>query len=271
MSFAITLIIPSLGSKIKLNSLLKSINSQDFSLPVEILICHTPAEVLKTYELVKLKPPFELKIIPVLETGIGKARNQGLCLAQGQVILLIDDDCRFSEKNDLHFIFTTATANPHRIHTGFYRNSKTTTLSSCFYNFMCNTWLLYRENHVIIGGCCFFINSKPRLKFSDSDFDSGEEYEFSQQAHTHGQKIHLLKTWGLLHDPSYSWSTIVSKAWRQGKTLHLMSGRSSVCSKSLVMQLLTHAHFAPLLFFYLLTVRISFFKSRWSTTANALT
>lgn len=90
--FMISIIIPTFNKLTRLKLTLFSIELQSTSREYEVIIVDNGCEDGTEEYLRKLSPPYPMKYIVTKNSGRAAARNEGIKLARGELLIFVDDD-----------------------------------------------------------------------------------------------------------------------------------------------------------------------------------
>ncbi len=225
----LSLVVASLLNKEHLQRLFRSLSSQVFSTPYEVLVCATNASIQDKIRVKLWAPHLDLKILSTSENNISAARNCGLKKAKGSVVFYIDEDCSLPTTDFLQKIYQFHLRHPLAAGGGYYLNTKSQSHSlDPLYNFICNTWLDRHQTSktsapVFLGGCSFYpreILLQENIFFDETFARAGEEYSFNHRWSQLGHPMILNKEWSVIHSPETNWAQFFKKSWIQGAMIH---------------------------------------------------
>jgi glycosyltransferase involved in cell wall biosynthesis len=209
-----------------LKILFKSLQEQNFK-NFEVIICLTnpPADYQK--QLHSFAPDLDLRFVATPKSNIASARNRGLEMAEGDVVLFLDEDCFLPRPTYLEELAQFHSEHPQLAVGGLYLNKTSATTSDQFYNFVCNTWVKSRQNlkgspPVLLGGCCFYPLrplKKHKVLFDEQNAKAGEEYLLNSRWTELGFPLLLSARWSVFHNPETSFYKVFKKSWVQGSQI----------------------------------------------------
>lgn len=225
----ISIIIPTLGDVKSLERLIKSIGIQEFDLTkVEIIVIVNGIRDEETKnnlnEIIFSFTEIKIKLVILDVKGVNNARNEGVKLAQYDILLFLDDDCELHRRQFL------------KIHVQFHNSSNEIfaygggyqlPLNSAFYDEVYHSiqmkWLMagvnsdYSATHLIGGN---FSIKKQFIQKLNIDFDKnivygGSEYEFFKRATLMGLKL-TYNELDVKHYTKESFISLIIKVFKQG-------------------------------------------------------
>jgi glycosyltransferase involved in cell wall biosynthesis len=231
MTCDISLIIPSTGQISHLGRLLQSIAQQDY--PTEnfealFLVNGDLTEVDKVkIEQLLGSVPVRSRIFFDTQRGVNRARNNGIRMSQGSLLLFLDDDCVLTKKNFLREHIEYHAKNKQIFaFGGGYALPTESTFFDAVYNYIQMEWYfsgitdgVERRTQYLLGGN-FSVKKKllleHQLLFDEMLVYGGTEYEFflrANQSQLISQAIEL----ELLHNAQVGFLSLTRKLYKQGQ------------------------------------------------------
>lgn len=231
MTCDISLIIPSTGQISHLDRLLQSIVQQDY--PIEnfealFLVNGDLTETDKVrIEQLLVSVPIQSRIFFDTQRGANRARNNGIRMSQGALLLFLDDDCVLTKKNFLREHIEHHLKNKQIFaFGGGYALPPDSTFFDAVYNYIQMEWYfsgiidgVERSTRYLLGGN-FSVKKKflleHQLLFDEMLIYGGTEYEFFLRANQ-SQLISQAIDLELLHNAQVGLLSLTRKIYKQGQ------------------------------------------------------
>lgn len=223
----LSIVIPTKNNQHILAPLISSINSQNIDFPIEVIIVDNSKKGIRLDLKCSKGPITFARCAP----GVNRARNKGLQLANSEIILFLDDDCRLKHPATLatHHFYHNSNSDIFAIGGG-YEPAEGASFYSLLYNQLQMSWLynnyLYQNGYeaaCLIGG--HFSIKKSLVKHNGIFFDEtiaygGSEVSFFKKAYNAKLKMLLLNI-KVIHETHETFSSLTLKFLKQGKNHQL--------------------------------------------------
>ena len=222
----ITCIIPTTGARGCLRQVLQRIEAQDFpSGEFEVIVVgNLPSESLRRSVMAFRDRIKILRLIFSGRIGVNHARNCGMEVARGEVILFLDDDCVPVQKNYFSQLWRLHEENPSATAVGgFYHSAEGAGGLEKAYVEISRTWLegsQYEKgkSFSLLGGNVSYRREQlgtlhrfdPRIRFG------GAETEFHARLSRGGHEFILSELIPVTHHASLGWRDFFRRAFLQG-------------------------------------------------------
>jgi glycosyltransferase involved in cell wall biosynthesis len=232
---SISVVIPSSGDLQYVESLVQSMADCLQMYCLEIIIVCNPAK-LEMNTILSRFPSLNITVMQTDVIGVNHARQMGLVKATHQYVLFLDDDCRFTDSDQVTKIFVEILNHPDLFAVGGYYSSTNFHLNRVARAYAKNqmSWLKQglidsteKLNAYLIGG--FFIMNKAiasqyRLCFDEAMIFGGTEKDFFLRAYQLGLRMRLLDI-SIEHDyPDVRFSYLI-KVYKQGRGLRYINDK----------------------------------------------
>ena len=213
----ISVIIPTMGLRERLEPCLKSLRMQSFS-SFEVIICLNGTTSLD----LELQENEKLKVIE--EKGVNCARNLGARHAEGEFLYFMDDDCRLEKADFLQEAYNYLIEESDCFGFGGpYKFPKGATVADRIYQKISSQWIqqnLYKKQKALylLGGN-FFVKSsifKLGCQFDERIVWGGSELSFFQEIFLRQKKLEWKEEYAVLHEPKLSMKDLYHKLKKQG-------------------------------------------------------
>lgn len=226
----ISVVIPTLGSKLNLQILLKSIFQQDLppqNLEIILVVNGVSAEVFSSLK-VELSVDFgpKMTFIHLTEANVNLARNKGLEKANFDLVYFLDDDCELINKSTFSFHSSSHLKDMDLFALGGgYNLSSKASYWDELYNSIQMSWLLSGKQGVsantlhLLGGNFSLKKNlliKNSLKFDERISYGGSEHQLFVEAVKKHLKIQLCNI-EVRHNTNESFKKICHKILKQGR------------------------------------------------------
>lgn len=264
----ISIIIPSIAKTEYLVNLFNSLKIQDCKHKTEVLLCITNAPKNFLLELPQLPQNFLVRLVSSPEPSISDARNRGIQAARGNICLFIDEDCSLPNKDYLNKVSSKISAHINYCGGGHYTNPNKLGYIEKSYNYICNVWLKKhydqnKDSNLLLGGCSFYptrLIKETGASFPHDYPTSGEEYVFNSYFQNANYALNIDQNWDVIHQPQINFKQFIMKAWKQGKSLNLITKYQSKKSTFTVLKenFSGFIIFAPMIVVFYLVGRSSY-------------
>jgi glycosyltransferase involved in cell wall biosynthesis len=231
----ISVVIPSSGDRNYVESLLQSMVQNLSTYSLEIIVVCNPVRT-ELDQLLQIYPSINLIILQTDIRGVNHARQLGLQRTTNNLVLFLDDDCRFTSPLQINTLYNEIQNHPQLFAVGgFYSQEQRplNPIANAYSNNQMN-WLrlglvdnAHQLSAYLIGG--FFIMNKSMASHAYLEFDTkmifgGTEKDFFLRAHLQGLKMRLLDV-SIQHDyPNVYWPYMI-KVYKQGRGLRYINDK----------------------------------------------
>lgn len=229
----LSIVVPTFARHNALKKLLMALNSQDLNyqdtpLRLQVLVIDNFLD-LSNQMLIKefshSNKNIQLEYHYTGSRGANKARNLGLSLASGEIIVFIDDDCLPSNNLYCQMVYHL-----HKIHqnlTGiggpYILPEKFSLIELADHN-NSQTWLLKCQKNgtpytsQLLGGNASYKRDHilPAMKFNENIIYGGAEFDFNLRLQMQGLKLSLNSELELIHEQNLSFFGLLRKSFKQG-------------------------------------------------------
>lgn len=228
----ISIVIPTYDRALRLVQLLESIrklNSQGLKYET-IVVCNSRGELDNLLPLSYQYADIAMKVDCVGRLSVNGARNLGIKKAQGNIILLVDDDCLFVDPDYLHKIIKQHTNYKEAVAIGgSYGVLSEASPVDKAYNVISRVWQSHTsfgsyQSTRLVGGNVSYkkqLLDKSELLFNESISFGGTEAEFHQKLAQKGYKTLCLSSLQVIHQTCLDEEAFVEKAALQGQGQYL--------------------------------------------------
>lgn len=225
----ISIVIPTTGNMLYLTQLLNSIEIylSDYTLEINIVcnpVCIQVSVLAETYKKINVK------VIQNRIPGVNRARQVGLNLATKDFVLFLDDDCRFTNVQQIDVLYNELSNDCLLFAVGGSYQPSSTELNRFAKAYAENQMIWLRqgcvdskkkENAYLIGG--YFLMRRSfcldyQLEFDQSMEFGGTEKEFFLNAYVKKMKMKLLDI-SIEHFYPNQFFTYIVKVYKQGRGL----------------------------------------------------
>jgi hypothetical protein len=223
----ITLVIPTTADSIFLRKLLNSIRLYFSGYTVQTLIVCNPIN-LSLNELESEYIDLNLTVFQLASIGVNKARSLGLDKAIYEYVFFLDDDCFFSEADQINTLYNSITNNEDAFAVGGYYRTQQEKINFIAEAYFLNQihWLKLglidqnlNKSAYLIGGYFIVRKSlclKHEIKFDEQMKFGGTEKEFFLQAHFKNLQMYLLPV-AINHVYTDTYFSYFVKIFKQGR------------------------------------------------------
>ena len=227
-SFELSILIPTLGHKLgSLSRLLQQLSRQTLAKEqFEVLVVLNGAEQHPELDALMVQWSFvSWRLLKTSEKGVNVARTLGMRAAQGEILLMLDDDVELSDQNYLNKILQAHQDFPEVCALGgVYLNKKNYSLLDRIYNLDARLSLRAsrRGNYStdLLGGCVSY-KRKKMLSYQvwpTADLAYGAaESEFHHRLFHEGALLKFHSGLAVYHQPQMTLRQYAIKAFRQGR------------------------------------------------------
>lgn len=225
----ISIVIPTTGNMSYLTQLLDSIGNYFLDYVLEIIVVCNPVRP-RVSELTEIYKKMNVQVVQNSIPGANRARQTGLNLATNDFVLFLDDDCRFTNSQQIDLLFRALIEDPLLFAAGGYYQVHSSLLNPIAKAYAENQMIWLRQgcvdskknlNAYLIGG--YFILRKSMCLEHDLQFDQamvfgGTEKEFFLNAHDKKMIMKLLNI-AIVHYYPNNIITYIVKVYKQGRGL----------------------------------------------------
>ncbi len=241
----ISIVIPTLSRPYQVLKLLQSIFSQRDAPQFEILVVSNleDQKLLNLVTLLSLQQKadsskFLLKLFVVGVLGVNRARNLGIEVAAGNILLFIDDDCVMDDPDYLAKLIRAHKKYPQTAAIGGrYTLASSSGFLAEAYHFTAENWLNQSRLetgysfHLLGGNTSYkssYLNGNiSKIRFNEDIEFGGSETELHFRLAELGYKMFLSENLPLRHECRVSLRDLIYKGFKQGKTSARLRKRSS--------------------------------------------
>lgn len=229
----LSIVVPTFSRHSALQKLLNSLVQQELyyqnrSLQIEILVVDNFFDVYNQrwlQELSRTNQEIQFKYLYTGSKGSNKARNLGLSLATGEIIIFIDDDCYPANSGYLKSIYQL-----HKTYLkvtgigGHYILPEAFSLVELADHNNSQAWIQKCQikgtpfTSQLLGGNASFKKDHilPKMKFNENIIYGGAEYDFNLRLQIQGLQLSLHEDLGIIHELKLSLVGFLKKAFMQG-------------------------------------------------------
>jgi glycosyltransferase involved in cell wall biosynthesis len=215
----ISVIIPHGNSLSSLNALLLSLANQRCTEAFEVLVVANPAAKYRDFPQVKVN--FSVRW-ESSAPGANAARQKGVSMASGDVLVFLDDDCVVSDPLFLQEHFDRHIDTHISGVGGPYRLVGRQTCWGRGYHHIQNEWLHDHRlpqglnMHLLGGNSSFKKHVFEKLRFDENILFGGTETEFQTRLYHAGHRLKLFADLKVDHDGHLRFLDFIKKAFKQG-------------------------------------------------------
>lgn len=215
----LSVIIPHANDSRSLRTLIRSLGAQDMS-SFEVIVVSNPEGKNPTAPSFDMPFPLRWAESPA---GANHARQKGVAIARGKILVFLDDDCELSSPSFLRSHMERHSSHPELAGVGgFYRLSGSSTLWGRIYHGLQVKWL--RDHRLPSGDCVHLLGGNSSYKrevFDHEGFDpkiifGGTEAEFQLRLHRRRDRLRYFEDLEVGHDGRLGPWSFVKKAFKQG-------------------------------------------------------
>ncbi len=220
----LSLIVPSHHRFEEIKDLLKEIPLQNLDENAFEVLIVSNLEDPKLRSLCKDSSLVNVFYHQVGQVGVNRARNLGIEYSRGEILLFIDDDCRFPDPDYLGRVIEAHQKYPDTLGIGGrYIPPETLTHLEFAYFLNSDLWLsqsLFEDNKTrnLIGGCASYKKKAfaRGLRFDPEIEFGGSETDFNIRLQKEGFELRLIDELDLIHKVDLTFRNFLKKAFKQG-------------------------------------------------------